>query len=199
MLESYCHTLYHRYCLLPIVKRINPSYSPLFFTILSAWLGMLILPALYYRQPTIALFLLLGSGYCDTLDGALARYSNRTSPLGAALDITVDRLVEFFCILGLWIVDPNRSGYCLLMLGSVLICVTSFLVVGIFTQNDSHKSFHYSPGLMERAEAFIFFALMLILPDYFTLLALLFSCLVFWTAFWRLVEFYRALLQNQIT
>jgi len=193
MLENYCNAFYHRYFLLPLLKRVNQYCSPIFFTILSALLGFLILPALFFHQPIIAVFLLLGSGYCDTIDGALARYSDKTSPFGAALDITVDRLVEFFCIMGFWLIDQSRSGYCLLMLGSILICVTSFLVVGVFTQNNSHKSFHYSPGLMERAEAFIFFTLILMLPEQFNILALLFSILVFWTALWRLIEFYRAL------
>lgn len=70
----------------------------------------------------------------------------------------VDRVVEFVVVLALWFVAPQQRGlWCLLMLGSMLLCITSFLVVGIFSENQSQKSFHYSSGLMERAEAFSFF------------------------------------------
>lgn len=124
------------------------------------------------------------------LDGSLARHQNKTSPIGAALDITADRLVEFAIILGLFLIDPHKRGLlCLLMLGSVLLCITTFLVVGIFSENQSEKGFHYSPGLMERTEAFAFFALMMLFPIYFTPLAAIFSALTFFTAGKRLYEF----------
>ena len=75
------------------------------------------------------------------------------------------------------------------MLGSVFICVTSFLIVSLFIPNTGEKSFHYSPGIIERAEAFFFFSLMILLPQYFTVLSLIFSLLVFLTAFIRIKEF----------
>lgn len=72
------------------------------------------------------------------------------------------------------IIAPQERGlWCMLTLGSMLLCITSFLVVGIFTENQSQKSFHYSPGLMKRAEAFSFFIAMMI-----------------WPAIIRLVQFY---------
>jgi archaetidylinositol phosphate synthase len=72
------------------------------------------------------------------------------------------------------------------------ICVTTFLVVGIFTKNDSQKSFFYSPGLIERAEAFIVFSLMILLPFTFSVLAWGFIALTFLTAFLRLWQFIKA-------
>ena len=75
------------------------------------------------------------------------------------------------------------------MLGSILLCITSFLVVGIFTPNHSSKSFHYSPGLIERAEAFLFFIVMIFVPYYFTFFAFLFATLVALTALIRLWQF----------
>jgi hypothetical protein len=79
--------------------------------------------------------------------------------------------------------------FSLLMLGSILICVTSFLVVGIFLENTSQKSFYYSPGLIERAEAFLFFVLMILFSKAFSILAVIFSILVFLTAALRLYQF----------
>jgi hypothetical protein len=42
---------------------------------------------------------------------------------------------------------------------------------------------------MERAEAFVFFSFMMLLPNYFTPLALLFTLLVLWTAGYRTYQY----------
>ncbi len=140
--------------------------------------------------PLAAIAFLLLSGYLDTLDGSLARRCNKTSPFGAALDIISDRIVESAAILGLFLVEPGARGLpCLMMLASTLLCVTTFLVVGIFTQNTSEKGFRYSPGLMERAEAFALFIAMIALPSAFLFLSWLYTLLVMATALIRLYQF----------
>ena len=67
-----------------------------------------------------------------------------------------------------------------------LLCITSFLVVGIFVEQNSNKSFFYHEGLMERAEAFIFFILMMLIPQWFAFLAVVYTILVLLTAFLHL-------------
>ena len=141
----------------------------------------------FYKAAVLAIVL---SGFIDTLDGAIARFHQSSSPKGAILDITSDRAVEFSIILGLFFVSPETRGLpCILMLGSVLLCITSFLVVGIFKDNESQKGFHYSPGMVERTEAFAFFIALILLPEYFLILSIVFSILVFLTAFRRIFEF----------
>lgn len=168
----------------------NLKLHPLWLTAFGCFFGLLIPLLLFFNFAYFALVSLLLSGLCDVLDGSLARHQNKTSPIGAALDITADRLVEFAIILGLFLIDPHKRGLpCLLMLGSVLLCITTFLVVGIFSKNKSEKGFHYSPGLMERTEAFMFFTLMMLFPSYFTPLAAIFFVLTFFTAGKRLHEF----------
>jgi len=99
-------------------------------------------------------------------------------------------MVEFAVILGLFFVDANeRALPSLVMLGSILLCITTFLVVGIFVENQSVKSFFYSPGLIERAEAFIFFSIMILFPSTFMVAAYLFSALTFFSAIFRFWEF----------
>ncbi len=159
--------------------------SAVFMGILSAYL-------IAAGWPWLALIILWVSGYLDVLDGTLARLGE-ASPVGAVFDILADRVVESAIIVGLFLVAPHaRGGLCLLMLACVLLCVTSFLVVGVFVENDSNKSFHYSPGLIERAEAFIFFSLMILLPRYFGILSLSFSLLVLVTTVIRVLEFRQA-------
>ncbi|MDF1677359.1 MAG: CDP-alcohol phosphatidyltransferase family protein [Legionellaceae bacterium] len=193
MIEQALRDVYQKVCVDRFAMRLKNKLTPNFVTILSGILGILVLPALYGHQILLAVLLLLLSGYCDTLDGTLARLTQNSTHWGSVLDITVDRLVEFSVLLALFLVEPASRGlWCLLMLGSMLLCITSFLVVGFFTENKSNKSFHYSPGLMERAEAFLFFIAMMVWPVSFPYLAFIFTILVSFTALFRLYEFYQS-------
>lgn len=191
MLESILRPLYQLYVVQPIIKWVR-HISPLKITYTACLAGIMASILLMLHFPITATLLLLTSGFLDTLDGTVARLENKTSNLGTVLDIISDRVVELAIMLGLFAIDPiPRGGLILAMLGSCYLCITSFLVVGIFTPNQSDKGFHYSPGVIERAEAFIFFILMIWLPDYFPWLASLFSSLVLLTSFLRIKEFIR--------
>lgn len=189
MIDSYYRKAYQNVCvdpLLPFFCRLSPQTV----TLSSCLVGFVVCPLIIFDFPWIAFLALLVSGFLDTLDGSLARYLHRITSKGAALDIVCDRLVEFAVILGLFFVDTSiRALPSLIMLGSILLCVTTFLVVGIFVENQSTKSFFYSPGLIERGEAFVFFSIMIVFPSTFIVLAYLFSALTFLTAIFRLWEF----------
>jgi len=172
---------------LPWLRRANPKV----LTFLGLFFGLMIPFFLPFGLPLIAVFCLALSGLFDVLDGAVARYRNATSEQGAVLDITSDRVVEFLIVLGLYLAAPAERGLlALLMLGSILFCITTFLVVGIFSQNSTERSFYYSPGLIERPEAFAFFALMMVFPKGFTVLASLFTGLVILTGVIRIYQFF---------
>jgi len=193
MLEQYIRPQYQYYFVDHVIEKIQHRIKPIQVTLLSGIFGIMVPVALYYQQRGLAIILLLISGYLDTVDGSIARNRNLISDQGSLLDIFTDRVVESAVIIGLFLYAPyERSFLCLFMLCSVMLCVTSFLTVGIFTENKSHKSFHYSPGLIERPEAFIFFILMMIFTDYFTMLSILFILLVLCTTFIRIYEFLRA-------
>lgn len=194
MIEPFVRPYLQRMLVDPIADILDSqkllAISPIFITSIAAILGIGSFLAILYQRPWLAVFLLLLSGLCDVLDGTLARKTNRSSDIGTVLDISCDRLVEFLVVLGLYCLAPAARGLiCLLMLGSILLCVSTFLVVGIFTDNQGDKGFHYSPGLIERAEAFAFFVLMILLPQWFLLLAWLFTILVMYTATVRLYQF----------
>ncbi|MGE3319505.1 MAG: CDP-alcohol phosphatidyltransferase family protein [Candidatus Berkiella sp.] len=190
MIENYVRPLFQKICVDPVARRCGRYATPNVITFLSFLTGVAILPSLLFDIIPIACLLLGISGYLDTLDGTVARFRQETSDIGTILDILSDRFVEAAIIIGLYAIDPsNRGLMALCMLSSVLICVTSFLVVGIFTPNHSNKGFYYSPGLIERAEAFIFFGVMFCLPNYFTELSILFSILVVLTAIIRVYQY----------
>lgn len=191
MIDSNFRAPYQRLIIHPLLKwKLIHRFSPQMFTLLGVLTGALIPFCLYFQSSISALVFLSFSGFFDTLDGSLARHLEKDSPKGAVLDITADRLVEFAIILGLYLYCPEKRAFLSLgMLGAILICITTFLVVGIFEQNDSEKSFHYSPGLIERGEAFIFFALMVLFPPLFTLITLVFISLTLLTSYKRIYQF----------
>ena len=190
MLERKFRGVYQAVLVAPILKLCSDKLSPNKVTIFSGVAGILVIPALVTGHLWLAVFFLLLSGYFDTLDGSLARLQDKTTQIGSALDIVMDRFVEWVVVFAFYLVDGNRAVLCFFMLAANTICITSFLVVGIFVQQNSHKSFFYHEGLMERAEAFIFFILMILFPDSFTILAVIYIFLVFLTAFLHLRFFY---------
>lgn len=187
MIDTYLRRPYQKILVDPIAKRVR--FHPNSITLIGAITGLTIIPLLATHHTLYAFACLIFSGYLDTLDGTIARLRESTSPKGTVLDILSDRLVETAICIGLFTYAPDRALPCLLMLGSILLCITSFLVVGIFSENQTEKSFYYSPGIIERTEAFLFFGAMMALPSLFTPLAYTFAALVTLTAAVRAYQF----------
>jgi archaetidylinositol phosphate synthase len=192
MIEKYLRPPYQAYLADPISKAIvhRFSFSPFIVTLSGCFLGLASALFIFLGYAWPALIFLLSSGFCDTLDGTIARMKGCSSPIGTVGDIVCDRVVEAAVVIGLFLYAPEtRALLCMLMMTSILLCITSFLVVGIFSENKTEKSFYYSPGIIERGEAFLFFALMIVFPSLFILLGSLFTFLVLLTAAIRLVQF----------
>lgn len=179
----------------PVANMLSrkPRISAITVTGCAVFCGLLVMPLLVLGLPIWACLALWFSGYLDMLDGELARVQGTASPVGAVVDILADRVVESAVLMGLLLQAPSERGVIIaLQFSAVLLCVSSFLVVGIFSVEDSEKSFHYSPGLMERGEAFLFFTAMILWPQGFVVLGVVFTALVFWTAAVRVVQFHRS-------
>ena len=191
MLENWMRPFYQRYFIRIIVPILAVRVTPNQITVIAGISGIIASIFIVLDYNLFATIFLLLSGIFDTLDGSLARHIFQESDWGCAMDILTDRIVECAIIFGLFFIDiANRAIASMLMLMSILLCVTSFLLIGIFTiQKETEKSFYYSTGLIERFEAFIFFIAMIWLPNFFTTLAYTFSNLVFLTAFIRLYQF----------
>lgn len=110
-------------------------------------------------QALAGIALLWVSGAIDAADGTLARMT-KPSPLGAILDITVDRVVEVAMIVALASRFPDARFELLILAGTIAIAMSLFLSIGAAVSNRSVKAFHYAPGLGERTEAFICLSLM---------------------------------------
>lgn len=76
------------------------NIHPDLLTWLSLPLGVLSGYAVATGRWSLAALLLMLSGLCDMLDGAVARKLNKDRPSGAVLDSLLDRYVEFFVLMG---------------------------------------------------------------------------------------------------
>ena len=187
MIEERLRPTYQRLCVDWVARKTK--LHPTLLTLFALLTGLLSACLIAWRLPYMGLFFLLLSGYLDSLDGSVARMNQKTSSFGTILDIVSDRVVEFAVIFAFAYL--YKAPYiCLLMTGSVLICITSFLVVSMFLTEESEKSFSYSRGLMERAEAFAFFTAMILFPKIFLPLAILFTLLLLLTAILRIRSIY---------
>ena len=197
MIENRFRPQLQQYLIQPLARLLSHYLSANQLTLLALAMGSLAALAIMLDWRITAVILIVLAGYLDIIDGSVARFRHESSNFGTMLDIFCDRLVEVALMTAFVVRDPAMALIGVLMMGTTLLCVTSFLVVGIFTHNDTHKNFFYSPGLIERAEAFIFFGLIAAFPAAGIELGSLYSLLVAWTAFYRLYEFYKHDCQNK--
>jgi archaetidylinositol phosphate synthase len=99
-----------------------------------------------------AVVLLLLSGYCDMLDGALARLCQKTTPFGGFLDSLLDRYADAAVYAGIML-----GGMCTLHWGLTAL-VGSLLVSYSRARAEATGIKMESIGLAERAERLIIIA-----------------------------------------
>jgi CDP-diacylglycerol---glycerol-3-phosphate 3-phosphatidyltransferase len=115
--------------------------------------------------------LILFSGLFDILDGALARYSNKSTRFGALLDSTFDRLSEGIIFLGLVILYSNGAHSVeILLIFVVMIC--SFLTSYIRARAEG-LGMECKTGLFTRTERVIVLAIGLVFNQVLLALILL--------------------------
>ena len=107
--------VFAKYSPLPVVFYTISSLVLAFFAALSAYL--------HYYHWSIILFMI--AGFFDLVDGAVARAQNKASHLGAFLDGTVDRFVDFAIIFSFFFFKIEVSW---LSLGQ-WICIASYVVI----------------------------------------------------------------------
>jgi CDP-diacylglycerol--glycerol-3-phosphate 3-phosphatidyltransferase len=149
-----------------ISNRITKPLVPFLYKIgltpdVVTWIGLIINLA---AAAVVALghlliggILLLVAGLFDILDGALARYSNKTTAFGAILDSTFDRLSEAALLCGL-LVYSVLQGHTTELYLIFAVLVGSFLVSYVRARSEG-TGIQCSVGLFTRAERVIILAL----------------------------------------
>jgi archaetidylinositol phosphate synthase len=130
-------------------------------TIVAAIIGIVAGVVFATGRVGLGILLLALSAALDALDGTIAReFGGASTPLGGVMDLSFDRVVEAAVIIG--IVWPHRDldFYALLLVASWYVNITVFLAVGAAMERTGPKLIDYPPGILERTEALIFFAML---------------------------------------
>lgn len=150
------HKSFARKPLQPIVRLLVAlKISPNLLTILSLPVSIVVGYFFAIGKFIIAGIFLILVGFFDTLDGEVARKSNRINPKGAFLDSTIDRISEFLVFLGLFIYFRHNPGI------SLLIFITFFtsLLVSYIRARAQGIGNECNTGIFERPVRFLFLVL----------------------------------------
>ena len=135
-----------------------------------------------------ALLFLLISGVCDVLDGTVARMTNQSQKVGAYIDLISDRMVESAIILGFTLLYLQHYLAYIVFFIAVLLHFSTFVAAGALFPNMSKKSMHYDRSIVERAEAFVIFAFMMLFPSHIFEFLMLFNMAVIAAGLTRFVR-----------
>jgi CDP-diacylglycerol--glycerol-3-phosphate 3-phosphatidyltransferase len=105
----------------------------------------------------LAGMLILIGGFCDTIDGSLARTTGKASRLGALFDSVVDRYSEFIMYLGIGVYFINFDDYSSAA-GTFLALCGSFMVSYARARAES-LGFEAKLGFMQRPERIVLIGL----------------------------------------
>ena len=145
----------------------------------------------------LALWFVIANRFIDGLDGAVARAS-RSSDFGGYLDIVCDFIFYSAIPLAFAVARPETALAAAFLIFSFIGTTTSFLGFAILaekhqvtTQIRGKKAFYYLGGLTEGTETILLLLAMLVWPDYFRLMAIIFGILCWVTTVTRIYAAYR--------
>ena len=144
-----------------------------------------------------ALWFVIANRVIDGLDGAVARAS-RSSDFGGYLDIVSDFIFYSAIPMAFAVARPETALAAAFLIFSFIGTASSFLGFAILaekhqvtTQIRGKKAFYYLGGLTEGTETILLFLAMLVWPDYFSLMAIVFGILCWVTTGTRIYAAYR--------
>lgn len=163
--------------------------TPNMATLIGFGLNVIVAVVLASGYPRAAGVLLLVASAFDMVDGAIARYTGKTSAFGGFLDSTVDRYSEIVVYVGLlvWLntTDNDHLGSLL-----VLISATGALMISYARARAEAIGLKASVGLVARPERVILLAICLILNVPMVALWIL-AVATHLTAVWRMIHVWR--------
>jgi phosphatidylglycerophosphate synthase len=162
-------------------------------TIVGFSIGLLSVPCIINGWFLLGVLLILINRIFDALDGMVARLSS-SSDLGAFLDITLDFIFYATVPVSFAFYNPVQNALpALILVLSFVGTGSSFLAFSIIAQKRnfsakyySLKGIYYSVGLIEGTETILTFILMCLFPNYFPVIAYLFSIACFVTVLIRI-------------
>ena len=101
--------------------------------------------------------LVLVGGFCDSIDGLVARTSGKASRFGALLDSTIDRYSEFIIFFGITLYFINMEDYT--MSGGAFLALCGSFMVSYARARAESLGFEADVGLMQRPERIVLIGL----------------------------------------
>jgi CDP-diacylglycerol--glycerol-3-phosphate 3-phosphatidyltransferase len=150
---------------LPIVRLLTrTSITPNTIT----WLGFFISAGaaalVITDHPFAAGFVVLIGGFFDLLDGALARYINKTTRFGTVLDSVLDRFSDAIVLIGILVLYAFGRSFAGIIIASTALLLS--LVVSYIRARAESVGLECKVGLFTRPERVVVLALGLILSQF---------------------------------
>jgi CDP-diacylglycerol--glycerol-3-phosphate 3-phosphatidyltransferase len=172
----------------PLVPALNKiGLTPNIITWLALIINILAAVAAATNYLLASGLLVLFAGLFDILDGALARYANKTTRFGALMDSTFDRFSEAIVLFGLLYLYVNVGKTMEIWL-IFIVMIFSFLISYIRARSEG-LDIENKTGLFTRTERVIILALGLIVNQVLITLVIL-AIFTFITVIQRLVYAY---------
>lgn len=162
-------------------------------TLAGAMIGIGAGVAIGFRYYLLGLALVLLSRVLDGLDGAVAR-ATKQSDFGGYLDIVADFAFYVAVPIGFGFAAPANLPFAMILIASFTLTGISFLAYAVMaakagreTEAHGKKSFFYNTGLAEGTETITAFVLMCLFPQYFSVIAAIYSAMCVITVIQRTI------------
>lgn len=187
------YIILQRFILAKIKKGpINPDK----ITIIGGIIALFV-PLGFYLSELLGGLLILISAVCDSLDGQFARKFGGNEKFGAFLDSTMDRLSDFFYLMGLWIVAlQTQNKIVLTLLLFIALCLT--LLFSYTKARIEGLGGTCNIGFMERAKRVIFILILSILLFFFNQNTLLFYSMIIYNLLLAFSVYQRILCAKEV-
>lgn len=126
----------------PIAKKMN--INPNIVTVISPFIALISAYCFSKHMLILGAVAILLSGFLDVVDGAVARYHNRSSKFGAFLDSTMDRIADGIIFIGIIF-----GGYCSWFIG--VLAIHSAITVSYVKARAESQGTECNVGIAERA------------------------------------------------
>ncbi len=184
----------------PVLNRISRrladrGVSANAVTLAGAALGLLAGVLIAAHVFVSAAVVILLSRLCDGLDGGVAKIRGKTD-FGGILDIVMDMVFYGAIPVGFAFADPaNNAIPTVVLLFIFYLNAASFLSYAIMAEKRAmtstvrgEKSLHYTTGLVEASETIVVYVAACLLPDWYAVLAWIFSVALGLTALGRVLQ-----------
>lgn len=173
----------------PIARNLN--INPNVVTVISPFVAVIAAYGFANHYLILGCVAILISGFLDVVDGAVARYHNKSSKFGAFLDSTMDRFADAIIYIGLIF-----GGYCNWFVG--ILAIHSAITVSYVRARAESQSAECNIGIAERAVRMIILMIGALIgyftgDIYFTYVIYILVILSYFTVVQRIVHVWRQL------